>query len=109
ISPSPQTLSRGKACWSSSTTSTPARASTRAQALPAGPAPTTSTSQRAGTPAAAADRESVIGIGAKGDARPKNTRPRRASRAAEHAVEEAHHDARQLVAPALEEMLRAGD
>ena len=33
ISPSPQTLSRGKACWSSSTTSTPARASlTRAGA-----------------------------------------------------------------------------
>ena len=49
IRPSPHTLSRGKACWSASTTRIPACASVRAAALPAGPAPTTSTSQAAGS------------------------------------------------------------
>jgi hypothetical protein len=48
IRPSPQTLSRGMAWWSTTTTSRPARASVIAAALPAGPAPTTSTSQRVG-------------------------------------------------------------
>ena len=46
--PSPQTLSRGKAWASTRTTSRPARASSWAAALPAGPAPTMSTSQRSG-------------------------------------------------------------
>ena len=45
IRPSPQILSRGKSCWSISSTSCPARASHCAHALPAGPAPMTSTSQ----------------------------------------------------------------
>ena len=43
--PSPQTLSRGKRWASTITTCRPACASSLAQALPAGPAPTTSTSQ----------------------------------------------------------------
>ena len=53
IRPSPQTLSRGNDWASTSTTSKPARASVAAQALPAGPAPTTSTSQRSGSVARA--------------------------------------------------------
>ena len=48
INPSPQTLSRGNRCWSTNTTARPCRASTVAQALPAGPAPTTRTSQCSG-------------------------------------------------------------
>ena len=46
IKPSPHTLSRGNACASISTVSRRRGASSCAQALPAGPAPTTSTSQR---------------------------------------------------------------
>src|SRR4051812_47255988 len=44
VSPSPQTFSRGKAAFSRTTTSRPARASQYAALEPAGPAPTTITS-----------------------------------------------------------------
>ncbi len=44
VSPSPQTFSRGKEVFSSSSTSRPVWASAWAVALPPGPAPTTMTS-----------------------------------------------------------------
>ena len=49
VSPSPQVLSRGKTAASARVTSNPDRAAQAAAAEPAGPAPTTSTSVRAGT------------------------------------------------------------
>ena len=48
VSPSPQVLSRGKTCASTSSVSSPARAHHAAAADPAGPAPTTRTSVEVG-------------------------------------------------------------